>query len=230
MGYLRVPSGYPYAKGISDYFKAYNALFSADNIRDVLQVAKFINPCWLDSKYGDYFLNIANTTPLLFRKVMGIKEIGIRMFVHKLATGLFRDESILHGHSGSLDRDIILRTLQVIADPLIIFRIKWDRESAFLAYYDVPDKKGVPIFCAFRKTRTNPSSLLIATMFGRPPSSYMGMPHLAVRYFDDIRFENARSPQTEALRPFLDYLLREKDFVWTKRRILEQMCSLRITN
>ena len=79
----------------------------------------------------------ASRTPPVLR-ALGVRDLPVQMFVDKLARGLFLSDEEVHGHSGSISKDIIRKVAESFADPAAVFRSATVK-GAFVMLYDIDD-------------------------------------------------------------------------------------------
>ena len=82
----------------------------------------------------------ASRTPAVLR-ALGVRDLPVQMFVDKLARGLFLSDEEVHGHSGSISKDIIRKVAESFADPAAVFR-SVTVQGTFVMLYDIEDMNG----------------------------------------------------------------------------------------
>ena len=143
------------------------------------------------------YISVSATTPDVF-VLLGMQQLPIGMYKDKLARGLYLDESRKHGHSGSIDKEIVTEMLNTFADPLLVFDSA-STQGALVAIYDVLDKNGNNVLVSIEYNPEKPNLKFnamnfITSIYGKDNSKVFNTwaEKGLLRYIDDTKKETGK--------------------------------------
>ncbi len=169
---------------LNTFFNNYSADIALENEIDLI--------CEDDIGRTNKTLTFCEHTPLVFR-ALGIKDLPIEIYVDKLARGLFKSEEEKHGHSNSINKDLVKMVVKVLGDPIAIFDSATVQNS-IVSLYGIEDKKGKLIMLSISLNKEKNNRLvvnLITSIYGKDSkSSYQNwLNQKLLRYVDDKKIK-----------------------------------------
>ncbi len=116
----------------------------------------------------DKTIVFSDSTPNVFIS-LGLDDLTVEMYIDKLARGLLLDESVSHGHSSGLSKNIVKAIRNELGNPLAVFDSA-SVKGRLVALYDISDMNGdsVIVIVSPKARKSNAVEInLISSIYGK---------------------------------------------------------------